>query len=82
MESSEREDWRGVEEELGALRSPPAVLEERVPSMPRCACTGQASTSTSAAAASLTYVWTSLRWLCTLIRMPTPMKSVRSAVPP
>ena len=27
-------------------------------------------------------VCTSLRWRCTLIRMPAPMKSVRSAVPP
>src|SRR6185295_5900595 len=28
------------------------------------------------------YVCTSLRWRCTLRRMPAPMKSVRSAVPP
>jgi len=29
-----------------------------------------------------TYVWTSFRWRCTLMRMPAPMNSVSSAVPP
>ena len=28
------------------------------------------------------YVWTSFRWRWMLMRMPAPMKSVRSAVPP
>ncbi len=50
-----------------------------------CACARLAAIARSrpaAAGPSLTYVCTSLRCRCTLIRMPVPMNRVRSAVPP